>query len=212
MIVDLYGIDGQVKGQVELPDEVFNIEPHEYAMYMAVRAYLNNRRQGTHKVKTRAEVSGGGRKPWPQKGRGVARAGSIRSPLWVGGGKVHGPRPRDYSMTLPRKLKRLARKSALSARAREKNLIVVEDFDFEKPKTKQMVAVLHALGLESVKTLQLLPEPKPMVMLSGRNLPKLTTMPAFMVSAYDILSHHKLLLHQGAISVLVEQLAEGQLV
>ncbi len=212
MVVDLYTSDGQVKGQVELPDEVFNIEPHEYAMYMAVRAYLNNRRQGTHKVKTRAEVSGGGRKPWPQKGRGVARAGSIRSPLWIGGGKVHGPRPRDYSMNLPRKLKRLARKSALSARARENNLIVVEDFDFERPKTKQMLAVLEALGLSEVKTLQLLPEPKPNVMLSGRNLPKLTTMPAFMVSAYDILSHHKVLLHQGAIQVLVEQLAEGQLV
>jgi len=211
MVVDLYTRDGQVKGQVELPDEVFNIEPHEYAMYMAVRAYLSNRRQGTHKVKTRAEVSGGGRKPWPQKGRGVARAGSIRSPLWIGGGKVHGPRPRDYSMHLPRKLKRLARKSALSARAREHNLIVVEDFDFERPKTKQMVAVLDALGLSEVKTLQLLPEPKPNVMLSGRNLPKLTTMPAFMVSAYDILSHHKVLLHQGAIQVLVEQLAEGQL-
>ncbi len=212
MVVDLYTSDGQVKGQVELPDEVFNIEPHEYAMYMAVRAYLNNRRQGTHKVKTRAEVSGGGRKPWPQKGRGVARAGSIRSPLWIGGGKVHGPRPRDYSMDLPRKLKRLARKSALSARARENNLIVVEDFDFERPKTKQMLAVLEALGLSEVKTLQLLPEPKPNVMLSGRNLPKLTTMPAFMVSAYDILSHHKVLLHQGAIQVLVEQLTEGQLV
>ena len=154
MVVDLYTSDGQVKGQVELPDEVFNIEPHEYAMYMAVRAYLNNRRQGTHKVKTRAEVSGGGRKPWPQKGRGVARAGSIRSPLWIGGGKVHGPRPRDYSMNLPRKLKRLARKSALSARARENNLIVVEDFDFERPKTKQMLAVLEALGLSEVKTLQ----------------------------------------------------------
>lgn len=212
MKTDLYSPEGQVVGQVELPDEVFNIVPSEYAMYMAVRAYLRNRRQGTHKTKTRKEVSGGGRKPWPQKGRGVARAGSIRSPLWVGGGKVHGPQPRDYSMKIPKKLKILARKSALSVRAQEGNIIVVTDFDFEVPKTKQMVTVLRALGLDGVKTLQLLPKPLPNVMLSGRNIPTLHSLPAFMVSAYDILSHARLLLHQSAIEVLVGQFLKEEVV
>ncbi len=203
MVVDLWDKTGAVVGQVELPDEIFGIEPHEHAMYLAVRAYLANHRQGTHKVKTRAEVRGGGRKPWPQKGTGRARHGSIRSPIWVGGGKVHGPRPRDYTLELPRKVKRLARKSALSLRTREGNLIVVQDFTLESIKTKLMVEVLRNLGLEQVKTLILLPQVDQTIILSSRNLPYVTTMLADKASAYHILAHRKLLLFQSAIEPLV---------
>ncbi len=203
MRVDLWDTSGAIVGQVELPDDIFGIEPHEHAMYLAVRAYLANHRQGTHKVKTRAEVRGGGRKPWRQKGTGRARHGSIRSPIWVGGGKVHGPRPRDYTLKLPRSLKRLARKSALSLRTREGNLIVVQDFTLERIKTKLMVEVLRNLGLEGTKTLILLPRPDETIIYSARNLPYVTTMLADKVSTYHILAHHKLMLFQSAIEPLV---------
>ncbi len=203
MLVDLWSKEGVVVGQVELPDDVFGIEPHEYAMYLAVRAYLANHRQGTHKVKTRAEVRGGGRKPWPQKGTGRARHGSIRSPIWVGGGKVHGPRPRDYTIELPKKVKRLARKSALSLRLREGNLMVVQDFTLERIKTRLMVEVLRNLQLLERKTLILLPQPDETIIYSARNLPNVRTMLADKVSAYDILNHQKVLLFQGAIEPLV---------
>jgi large subunit ribosomal protein L4 len=203
MLVDLWSKEGVVIGQVELPDDVFGIEPHEHAMYLAVRAYLANHRQGTHKVKTRAEVRGGGRKPWPQKGTGRARHGSIRSPIWVGGGKVHGPRPRDYTIELPKKVKRLARKSALSLRLREGNLMVVQDFTLERIKTRLMVEVLRNLQLLERKTLILLPQPDETIIYSARNLPNVRTMLADKVSAYDILNHQKVLLFQGAIEPLV---------
>jgi large subunit ribosomal protein L4 len=203
MLVDLWSKEGVVVGQVELPDDVFGIEPHEHAMYLAVRAYLASHRQGTHKVKTRAEVRGGGRKPWPQKGTGRARHGSIRSPIWVGGGKVHGPRPRDYTIELPKKVKRLARKSALSLRLREGNLMVVQDFTLERIKTRLMVEVLRNLQLLERKTLILLPQPDETIIYSARNLPNVRTMLADKVSAYDILNHQKVLLFQGAIEPLV---------
>lgn len=203
MLVDLWDRTGSIIGQVALPDDIFGIEPHQHAMYLAVRAYLANHRQGTHKVKTRAEVRGGGRKPWAQKGTGRARHGSIRSPIWVGGGKVHGPRPRTYTIKLPKSVKRLARKSALSLRAREGNLIVVQDFTLERIKTKLIVEVLRNLGLENIKTLLLLPRIDETIIFSARNLPYITTMLADKASTYHILEHQKLLLFQGAIEPLV---------
>jgi len=204
MIVDVYTITGQKSGQIELPDAIFNADPHEHAMYMDVRQYLTHQRQGTHKTKPRAEVSGGGKKPWKQKGRGTARAGSSRSPVWVGGGNVHGPQPHKYSLGLPKKLKRLARKSALSLRTRENNIIVVEDFAFDAPKTKNMVSALKSLGIYGEKTLQLLPTDNVPVYRSSSNIEKLTTMVANHVSTYDILSNKKLLIHKSAVEKLVQ--------
>ncbi|MCX8050717.1 MAG: 50S ribosomal protein L4 [Chlorobi bacterium] len=207
MNVPLLSQTGEQKGTIELPDAVFNIEPHEHSMYLAVRAYLAHQRQGTHKTKTRQEVSGGGRKPWRQKGRGTARAGSIRSPLWVGGGTVFGPQPHAYTVTVPKKVSQLARRSALSCRAQEGNIIVVESIELEQPKTKLMAAVMKALGVEGTKTLLLVDRFDPTVLRAGRNLPYLDMMLADKVSTYHILSHRKLILVPGAIETLVRVLS-----
>ncbi|MBS1536342.1 MAG: 50S ribosomal protein L4 [Bacteroidetes bacterium] len=204
MLVNVLNKDGQNAGQVELPDEVFGIEPHEHAMHLAVRVYLSNQRQGTHKTKTRTEVSGGGRKPWKQKGRGTARSGSNRSPVWVGGGTVHGPKPHLYKLDLPKKVRRLARKSAFSLRLRENNLLVLEDLSFGEIKTKQMAVVVKALNLENQKTLFLVADNEKNVVCSARNLPKLTTSVADKISTYDILRHKKLLVSKSAIERIVK--------
>lgn len=203
MKVDVFTKDGQKSGEIELPDEVFNVEPHEHSMYQAVRVYLAHQRQGTHKVKERGEVSGGGRKPWKQKGRGTARAGTTRSPLWVGGGTVHGPKPHKYTIDIPRKMKKLARKSALSLRARENNIIVVEDLGISDVKTKQVAAVLKALNIEGEKVLQLLPGYDEKAYLSSRNIANCTTAVADKVSTYDILRHKKILIHKSAVDLIV---------
>jgi large subunit ribosomal protein L4 len=177
-------------------------------MYLAVRSYLARKRQGTHKVKGRAEVSGGGKKPWKQKGRGTARSGSSRSPLWVGGGNVFGPTPHRYSVDLPKKVKRLARKSAFTLRVRENNFVVVEDLSFGEIKTKQMADVMKALSLTDQKTLQLLPATNDNVYLSSRNIERLTTQVADKVSTYDILNNKKILVHKSAIDVIAKTFAE----
>lgn len=203
MLVNVLNQNGQNAGQIELPDDVFGIQPHEHAMHLAVRVYLSNQRQGTHKTKTRTEVSGGGKKPWKQKGRGTARAGSSRSPVWVGGGTVHGPKPHLYKLDLPKKVRRLARKSAFSLRLQENNLIVVEDLAFNEIKTKQMAAVVKSLNLENVKTLFLIAESEKNVVMSSRNLPKFTTSVADKVSTYDILKHKKLLVSKSAVEKIV---------
>ncbi|MFP4544377.1 MAG: 50S ribosomal protein L4 [Candidatus Kapaibacterium sp.] len=202
MQVDVYNKDGQQAGTIELNDGIFAIEPNENIMHQAVVAYLANKRQGTHKTKTRSEVSGGGKKPWRQKGRGTARAGSIRSPLWVGGGTIHGPKPHKYTKKMPVKMKRLARKSAFSLRANEKNLMVVEDFTLNEIKTKNMNEILKALKIEGEKTLILLPGQNANIYLSSRNIPNVTVNSADKISTYDILSHKKLLLFKGAIENL----------
>ncbi len=204
MLVNVLNRDGQNAGQVELPDEVFGIEPHEHAMHLAVRVYLSNQRQGTHKTKTRTEVSGGGKKPWKQKGRGTARSGSSRSPVWVGGGTVHGPKPHLYKLDLPKKVRRLARKSAFSLRLQENNLTVVEDLMFAEIKTKQMATVVKALNLDQQKTLFLVADNEKNVVCSARNLPLLTTSVADKVSTYDILRHKKLLVSKSAIERIVK--------
>lgn len=203
MKVDVFSKDGQKSGEIELPDEVFNVDPHEHSMYQAVRVYLAHQRQGTHKTKERGEVSGGGKKPWRQKGRGTARAGTTRSPLWVGGGTVHGPRPHRYTIDIPRKMKKLARKSAFSLRARENNIIVVEDLALNDIKTKQVASVLKALNLEGEKVLQLLSKTDENAFLSSRNIANCTTAVADKVSTYDILRHKKILIHKSAVDVIV---------
>lgn len=200
MQVDLYSKDGGVVGQIELPDTVFAVEPNEHAMHQAVVAYLAHQRQGTAKTKIRSEVSGGGKKPWRQKGRGTARSGSSRSPVWVGGGTIHGPKPHDYVYKLPKKVSRLARKSAYSLRVAENNLIVVDDFTFDTVKTKQMASVLDKLSIKNMKTLVLLADVDKNVYMSGRNIPKLTIQPADKISTYDILNHRKIVILKSAIN------------
>ena len=195
MQIDVYSKDGNVTGQVDLPDDIFAVEPNEHAMYQAVVAYL---------TKTRAEVSGGGKKPWRQKGRGTARAGSTRSPLWVGGGTIHGPQPREYDYKLPKKVKRLAKKSAFSSRCSENNITVVEDFSFDEFKTKNMVNVLNNLKLSGMKTLILLPQSDDAVYISSRNIENVSVCLADKISTYDILNHKKILMFKGAIETIVK--------
>lgn len=201
MTVDVRTKDGAAAGTIELPESIFGIEPNEHAMYQAVRAYLAHRRQGTAKTKTRTEVRGGGKKPFKQKGTGGARRGSSRSPLNPGGGIIHGPVPHLYSVDLPIKVKRLARKSALTLRARELNLIVVEDFTLPSAKTKDMATVLKALNIDG-KVLVLLPSVDQTIVKSARNIPGVTTFPADKISAYDVLSHGKLLIFKSAMQTL----------
>ncbi len=203
MKLDIYKIDGQSSGkQADLSDSIFGVEPNDHAIYLSVKSYLANQRQGTHKAKERSEVRGGGKKPWKQKGRGGARAGTSRSPLWVGGGTIFGPRPRDYRQDLPKKVKRLARKSALSYKAKDEQLIVVEDFNFEKPKTKDFQNFLLSLNLTGKKVLLLTNEKSENVFKSGRNIPKVKILEAAKASTYDILNNQILVLQQGAIDTI----------
>ncbi|MFM7156860.1 MAG: 50S ribosomal protein L4 [Bacteroidota bacterium] len=204
MLVNVYGKNGSVTGQVELPEEVFNVEPSEQAMYLAVKAYLANQRQGTAKTKVRSEVRGGGKKPWKQKGRGTARSGSSRSPVWVGGGTIHGPRPHLYKQYLPAQMKKLARKSALSLRVSEENLFVVEGLGFDEIKTKNMVGVLKALNINGQKSLIMLKDSDANIVLSARNIPGVKTLPATIASTYDILNHKNIILCKEALQDLVQ--------
>lgn len=199
MTLDVYKIDGSKSGSVELKDEIFNIEPNDHTIYLAVKAYLANQRQGTHKAKERSEVSGGGKKPWRQKGRGGSRAGSSRSPLWVGGGTIFGPKPRDYSQSLNKKVKRLARKSALSYKAKSEQIVVVEDFNFDAPKTKELTAILSAINVNGKKALLLTSGKRENVYKSGRNIAKVKILEADKASTYDILNNQVLILQRSAV-------------
>lgn len=202
MTLDVVTKDGAKAGTIELPASVFGVEPSEHAMYLAVRAYLAHRRQGTHKTKTRTEVRGGGHKPFKQKGTGGARRGSSRSPLLPGGGTIHGPKPHEYTVDLPVKVKRLARKSALSLRAAEQNVVIVEDFTMGGAKTKEIASMLKALKIDGSKVLVLLPGVDRNIVLSARNIPGVTTFPADKISAYDVLSHGKVVIFKSAIATL----------
>lgn len=203
MTIDVLKIDGSKSGEkIELSDSIFAIEPNDHAIYLDVKAYLANQRQGTHKAKERGEVRGGGKKPWKQKGRGGARAGTIRSPLWVGGGTIFGPRPRDYRQDLPKKVKQLARKSALSYKVKDEQLVVVEDFSFNKPKTKDFVNVLESLKLAGKKVLLLTGDYKPEVYKSGRNIPKLQILEAAKATTYDLLNNQVLVMQKSAVNVI----------
>lgn len=203
MELEVYKKDGSKSGEtVKLSPDVFGIEPSQHAIYMAVRSYLDNQRQGTHKVKTRAEVRGGGKKPFKQKGTGNARQGTSRSPVMTGGGSIFGPKPRDYSTELPAQMKKLARKSALSAKAKEGQIKVVEDFSFESPKTKEMTAVLKALQLDSSKTLVLTATGDVNVYKSGRNIPRVQVLRADKASTYDLVNNQVILFQKSAVEVL----------
>jgi large subunit ribosomal protein L4 len=203
MKLDVYKKDGTKTGeQIELSDDVFGIEPNDHVIYLSVKAHLANRRQGTHKTKERAEVRGGGKKPWRQKGRGGARAGTSRSPLWVGGGTIFGPRPRNYKVKLNKKVLRLARKSALSYKAKAEQILVIEDFDFEAAKTKEFATILNALNVAGKRTLLLTEGTKANVYLSGRNIPKINILEATKASTYDLVNNQVLLLQKSAVKQL----------
>jgi large subunit ribosomal protein L4 len=203
MELEVYKIDGTTSGEkIALPDEIFGIEPHAHAIYQAVRLYLASQRQGTHKVKGRTEVRGGGRKPWRQKGTGRARVGTIRSPLWIGGGAIHGPQPRNYGFKLPRKVKELARKSALSQKVRDEQIRIVEDFTFDEPKTKQVASLLTALGLDKTKTTLVLAKNDKNVAKSARNIRNFAVLEAANASTYELLDNKMLLIQKSAVDVL----------
>lgn len=211
MTVDVFKIDGSKSGEkIELSENIFAIEPNDHAIYLDVKAYLANQRQGTHKAKERGEVRGGGKKPWKQKGRGGARAGTIRSPLWVGGGTIFGPRPRDYRQDLPKKVKQLARKSALTYKFKDEQLIVVEDFSFDKPRTKDFVSVLESLKLSGKKVLLLTGDYKPEVYKSGRNIPKVQILEAAKATTYDLLNNQVLVMQKSAVNVIENILSKNR--
>lgn len=213
MLIDVYKIDGTLSGEkVELADSVFGIEPNDHVVYLSVKAYLANQRQGTHKTKERGEVSGGGKKPWKQKGRGGARAGTTRSPLWVGGGTIFGPRPRDYRQDLPKKVKALARRSALSYKVKDEQLVVVDDFNFESPKTQSFLSILKALKIEGKRTLVLTNGKQENVWKSGRNIHKVKILEAQNAAPYQILNNQVLLVQKSAIEVLNNQAAQKEVV
>ena len=204
-VLDFNGKDTGRK--VQLSDSVFAIEPNNHAVYLDVKQYLANQRQGTHKAKERAEVAGSTRKIKKQKGTGTARAGSAKNPLFKGGGTVFGPRPRSYSFKLNKTVKRLARKSAFSIKAKESNIIVLEDFNFETPNTKNFINVLKALGLENKKSLFVLGDSNKNVYLSSRNLKASNVVSSSELSTYTILNANTLVLLEGSLEVIEENLS-----
>ena len=209
MEVKVLDKNGKETGRtVQLSDSVFGIEPNNHAVYLDVKQFLANQRQGTHKAKERNEVTGSTRKIKKQKGTGTARAGSIKNPLFKGGGTVFGPRPRSYSFKLNKALKRLARKSAFSIKAKESNLIVVEDFNFETPNTKNFINLLGALGIENKKSLFVLGESNKNVYLSSRNLKASSVVTNSELSTYLILNTNKLVLLEGSLAGIEENLSK----
>lgn len=205
MTIDVLKIDGSKSGEtLELPEEIFNVEPNDHAIYLSVKTFLANQRQGTSKAKERNEVRGGGKKPWRQKGRGGARAGTSRSPLWVGGGTIFGPRPRDYRMSLNKKVAKLARKSALTYKVKGEQLVVVEDFQLEAPKTKEFAGILSALKVSGKKVLFLTDGKQENVYMSGRNIERVKILEANNASAYDILNNQVLVLQKSAVESLTK--------
>ena len=205
-VLDFNGKDTGRK--VQLSDSVFAIEPNNHAVYLDVKQYLANQRQGTHKAKERAEVAGSTRKIKKQKGTGTARAGSAKNPLFKGGGTVFGPRPRSYSFKLNKNLKRLARKSAFSIKAKESNIIVLEDFNFETPSTKNFINVLKALELENKKSLFILGDTNKNVYLSSRNLKASNVVSSYELSTYAILNANNLVLLESSLEVIEENLSK----
>ena len=204
--VSVYNTDGKEVGTIELNDAVFGAELNEHLVHMAVVAQLANKRQGTQKAKTRSEVSGGGRKPWRQKGTGRARSGSTRSPLWVGGGTVFGPQPRSYAFRMPKKQRRLAIKCALSDKVASGDFIVLDDLQFDAPKTKSVVKMLGDFGVDA-KSLIITLDENENVELSSRNIPGVKAINTMGLNVYDILNHTKLFITKAAIEKIEEVLA-----
>ncbi len=201
MELEVFNIEGKkTSKKVSLSDEIFGIVPNDHAIYLDVKQFLANRRQGTSKVKQRAEVAYSTRKLKRQKGTGGARAGSIKSPLFKQGGNIHGPQPRDYEFKLNKKVKKLARKSALTHKAIENGIVVLEDFSLDKPQTKAFAAILKSLSLDNKKILVVLPEANQHIFLSSRNLQKSKVVPASEINTYDILNANHLVLLEGSIA------------
>jgi large subunit ribosomal protein L4 len=208
MQVEVLNSNGQSTGRkVELADNIFGIDPHSHVVYLAVKAFLANQRQGTHKAKTRSEIAGSTRKLHKQKGTGGSRKGSIKNPLFHGGGRIFGPVPRDYTQKVNKKTKSLARKSVLSAKAKEGNIMVIEDFTFDSPKTSQFKNVLTSLNVASKRSLFLLPEYDDNVYLSGRNLQETSIIKATDFNVYEVLKANCLVISESAIKKLEESFA-----
>ncbi|GGG29207.1 50S ribosomal protein L4 [Lysinibacillus alkalisoli] len=197
---------GSSVGEIELNEAVFGIEPNEAVLFDAVIAQRASLRQGNHKVKNRSEVSGGGRKPWRQKGTGRARQGSIRSPQWRGGGIVFGPTPRSYSFKMPKKVRRLALKSALSSKVADQNLVVLDALNFDAPKTKEFVQVLSALSIDK-KAVFVTADLNENVALSARNIPGVTVLTATGINVLDLLGHDKVVVTKDAVAKIEEVLS-----
>jgi large subunit ribosomal protein L4 len=209
MEVKVKNISGKETGaKVQLPESVFGITPSDHAIYLDVKQYLANQRQGTHKSKQRNEIAGSTRKLYKQKGTGGARAGSIKSPLFNGGGRVFGPQPRDYSFKLNKKLKSLARKSALSYKAIDNNVVVLEDFTFDSIKTKNYINLVNALDLAGTKTLLVLPKQNNNIYLSSRNIQKAKVITADQLNTYDVLNAGTLLFTADSLKTLEEAFAK----
>ncbi|HEU4573991.1 MAG TPA: 50S ribosomal protein L4 [Chitinophagaceae bacterium] len=210
MQVDVLNIQGKKTGRtVELPEEIFGIEPNNHVIYLAVKQYLAAQRQGTHKVKTRAEVKGASRKLHRQKGTGGSRKGNIRNPLYKGGGTIFGPKPHGYDIKLNRKVKDLAKMSALSSKAKENAIVVVEDISLETPKTKTFVDMLGKLNVAGKKALFVMPEYNDNVYLSFRNVPTINGALLSDVNTYDVVNADVLVLTEAAAKIFAEQEAEA---
>ncbi|GEP90132.1 large subunit ribosomal protein L4 [Chitinophaga terrae (ex Kim and Jung 2007)] len=212
MQVDILNIEGKKTGRsIELPEEIFGVEPNNHVIYLAVKQYLAAQRQGTHKVKTRAEVKGASRKLHKQKGTGGARKGNIRNPLYKGGGTIFGPKPHSWSIKLNRKVKDLAKISALSIKAKENNIIIVEDLKLDAPKTKQFVGILKNLNInvDGRKTMFITPEYIDNVYLSLRNIPTVDGAVLSDINTYDIMNSNYIVFTESAAKIFTEEPAEA---
>jgi large subunit ribosomal protein L4 len=208
MELTVFNTQGKETGRkAVLADTVFGVEPNDHAIYLDVKQYLANKRQGTHKSKQRNEIAGSTKKLKRQKGTGGARAGSIKSPVFVGGGRIFGPQPRDYSFKLNKKLKQLARRSALTYKAKGEALTVVEDFLLEAPKTKTMIAMIKDLNVADRRVLLVLPQSDHTVILSARNLQNVKVVPADLVNTYDVMNATSVIMCEGAVNRINELLA-----
>ena len=202
LTLDLFNKQAQKVGDIELNENIFGVEVNTYAMHQVVVAQLANKRQGTQSAKTRAEVRGGGIKPWRQKGTGRARQGSIRAPQWIHGGIVFAPKPRDYRMSVPKSMRRVAFKSALSAKVAENEMIVIDSLEFDSPKTKAMLEVLSAFGAK--KTLIVVEKSNENVYKSARNIPGVQVSPVNNLNVYDILKYENFIVTKDAVSKIEE--------
>lgn len=210
MELTVYNSNGQETGRkISLSKDIFGIEPNDHAIYLDVKQILANRRQGTHKAKERAEIAGSTRKLKRQKGTGGARAGSIKSPVFVGGGRIFGPRPRDYSFRLNKKVKQLARKSALTYKALENGIVLVENFNFEKPSTKNYNSILNKLKVSDKKTLVVVPEMNENLYLSSRNVQRSKVVIACDLNTYDILNASSIVLFENSVQSIENLLAQN---
>jgi large subunit ribosomal protein L4 len=193
MKAKLFSHDGKEKGVIDLPDEIFNTEINESLMHFVVKSYLANQRQGTHKTKGRSEVSGGGKKPYRQKGTGRARAGSNTSPIWVRGGKIFGPTPREYGGTVPKKMRHIALRSAYSARAKDDKIIVIDQMTIEQPKTKAVTELFNTMAVLNKKNLLIINDDDRNIFLSGRNIKNVQIKAVKDVNTYDILNNENII-------------------